>query len=43
MERPILASMDIDAMRHNLTRIRELAPQTQVWSVIKANAYGHGP
>ncbi len=42
MERPILASMDIDAMRHNLTRIRELAPQTKVWSVIKANAYGHG-
>ena len=42
MERPILASMDIEAMRHNLTRIRELAPQTKVWSVIKANAYGHG-
>ena len=42
MERPILASIDTKALRHNLTRVRELAPTAKVWAVIKANAYGHG-
>ncbi|MCE7506915.1 alanine racemase [Polynucleobacter sp. IMCC30063] len=42
MGRPILATMDTHALRHNLTRVRELAPQTWVWSVVKADAYGHG-
>ena len=30
------------ALRHNLSRVRELAPQSKILSVIKANAYGHG-
>ena len=29
-------------MRHNLARVRELMPQSKVWAVVKANAYGHG-
>ena len=41
MNRPILASIHIEAFRHNLNRVRELAPDAQVWSVIKAGAYGH--
>lgn len=30
------------ALRHNLQRIRQLAPGSQVVAVVKANAYGHG-
>jgi alanine racemase len=30
------------ALRHNLRRVRELAPGCRVLAVIKANAYGHG-
>ncbi|QPK15087.1 alanine racemase [Pectobacterium versatile] len=30
------------ALRHNLQRIRQLAPDSQVVAVVKANAYGHG-
>lgn len=30
------------ALRHNLQRIRELAPQCRLVAVVKANAYGHG-
>ncbi|WP_096672841.1 alanine racemase [Polynucleobacter meluiroseus] len=41
MNRPILASIHTAAFRHNLRRIRELAPQSKIWSVIKAKAYGH--
>jgi alanine racemase len=41
INRPILATIHTDAFRHNLGRIRELAPQSKIWSVIKAKAYGH--
>jgi alanine racemase len=41
INRPILASIDTQAFRHNLNRIRELAPESKIWSVIKAKAYGH--
>ncbi|MCW8932725.1 MAG: alanine racemase [Gammaproteobacteria bacterium] len=37
-----LATINLDALRHNLSRVRELAPNSKVLSVIKANAYGHG-
>lgn len=30
------------ALRHNLRRVRQLAPGCRVLAVIKANAYGHG-
>jgi alanine racemase len=36
------ALIDHAALRHNLKKVRELAPQSKVWAVIKANAYGHG-
>lgn len=29
-------------MRHNLSRVREIAPGSRVLAVLKANAYGHG-
>ena len=36
------ARIDLDALRHNLQRVRAFAPQSRVMAVIKANAYGHG-
>ena len=30
------------ALRHNLQRLRELAPASKLVAVVKANAYGHG-
>ncbi|OUR64106.1 alanine racemase [Methylophaga sp. 42_25_T18] len=37
-----VASIDLAALQHNLNHIKQLAPNSQVISVIKANAYGHG-
>ncbi|MGE0098234.1 MAG: alanine racemase [Hydrogenophaga sp.] len=42
MPRPILATVHPEALRHNLQRARQLAPDARVWAVVKANAYGHG-
>ena len=42
MTRPILASLDLQAMKQNLSIVRQAAPDARVWSVVKANAYGHG-
>src|SRR5688500_14110130 len=42
MPRPIQATIHIDALRHNLARMRDCAPDAKVWGVVKANAYGHG-
>jgi alanine racemase len=36
------ALIDHAALRHNLRRVREAAPQSRVWAVLKADAYGHG-
>ncbi|NIP17624.1 MAG: alanine racemase, partial [Xanthomonadales bacterium] len=33
---------DYDALRHNLAVVRRMAPDSQVASVVKADAYGHG-
>ena len=41
IHRPILASINTQAFQHNLSRVRELAPASKIWSVIKARAYGH--
>ena len=30
------------ALRHNLQRLRDLAPASKLVAVVKANAYGHG-
>lgn len=42
MSRPIIATVNQQALRHNLTVVRQAAPASRVWSVVKANAYGHG-
>lgn len=42
MTRPIYASIDVDALKHNLSQARKLAPDSKVMAVLKANAYGHG-
>lgn len=36
------AQIDLEALTHNLGRIRSLAPNSNIMAVIKANAYGHG-
>lgn len=41
MPRPIQAKIHTSALAHNLNVARLCAPTSQVWSVIKANAYGH--
>jgi alanine racemase len=42
MPRPILATVDLNALRHNQARARQAAPDARLWAVVKANAYGHG-
>jgi alanine racemase len=42
MARPLVADIDLDALRHNYTLARELAGSSQALAVIKADAYGHG-
>ncbi len=42
MPRPIEALIHTSALAHNLTRARVSVPDTKVWAVVKANAYGHG-
>lgn len=34
--------LDFSALRHNVCRVREYAPESKLMAVIKANAYGHG-
>src|SRR5512145_2819946 len=36
------AVVDLDAIQHNLDKVREYAPQAKIMAVIKANGYGHG-
>jgi alanine racemase len=42
MPRPILATVHAQALAHNLGVLKRAAPQSKVWAVVKANAYGHG-
>jgi len=42
MPRPLLATVHINALAHNLLVAKRCAPQSKVWAVVKANAYGHG-
>lgn len=42
MPRPIQAFIHSHALTHNLQHIRQVHPDARIWSVIKANAYGHG-
>jgi alanine racemase len=42
MPRPLIATVHIDSMQHNLGRARTCAPLAKIWAVVKANGYGHG-
>lgn len=42
MPRPICAVIHQDALQHNLNIAKQYAPQSKVFAVVKANAYGHG-
>ena len=42
MSRPGKVVIHLAALRHNLSRVRELAPGCRVMAVVKADAYGHG-
>lgn len=39
--RSTIARIDLNALRHNLARVREAAPGRQVFAAVKANGYGH--
>ncbi|HSD00633.1 MAG TPA: alanine racemase, partial [Casimicrobiaceae bacterium] len=42
MSRPIAATLDLDALAHNVERARRYAAGAKLLAVVKANAYGHG-
>lgn len=42
MTRPVSACLDLQALKNNLAVVRRAAPGAKVWSVVKANGYGHG-
>lgn len=42
MTRPSRVVVDKQALRHNLQRVKQLAPHSRVMAIIKADAYGHG-
>lgn len=42
MTRPVFAGLDLLALKNNLAIVRRAAPGAKIWSVVKANAYGHG-
>jgi alanine racemase len=40
--RPTIAEVDLGAIKRNLERVTALVGQSSVWTVIKADGYGHG-
>ena len=42
MTRPARVIIDLDALRHNLSRVRQYAPDSKIMAIVKADAYGHG-
>jgi alanine racemase len=42
MTRGIRMKIDRSAFKHNLRRVRELAPDSRVMAVVKCDGYGHG-
>jgi alanine racemase len=42
VSRSAFATIHLGALKHNLARVRELAPNSKVMAVIKADGYGHG-
>ena len=42
MNRGTVARIDPIALQHNLHTIKQQAPHSRVWAVVKADGYGHG-
>lgn len=42
MSRRPIAQINIDALHHNFHHLQQIAPQSKILAVLKANAYGHG-
>ena len=42
MTRPARARINLQALQHNFSRVRQAAPHSKIMAIIKANAYGHG-
>jgi alanine racemase len=42
MTRGTKALISASALKNNYQRVQELAPNSKIWAVIKADAYGHG-
>lgn len=42
MPRPTYATLDFSALANNHKRVRTRVDNAKIWSVVKANAYGHG-
>jgi alanine racemase len=42
MSRRPVAQINLAAIGHNLQRVQQLAPDSKILAVLKANAYGHG-
>ena len=42
MSRPLVAQVNLSALRANLAKARDCAADAQVLAVVKADAYGHG-
>src|ERR1700752_2738242 len=42
MSRPLVARVNLAALRANLTKARERVADSQLLAVVKADAYGHG-
>lgn len=42
MTQRVEATVDLAAIRHNLRRVRSLAPAARVMAAVKGDAYGHG-
>ena len=40
--RRVWATIDLNGLRKNLAQVRSLCPESGIYPVIKANAYGHG-
>ena len=41
-DRAVWCEVDLDAIRHNVQVLREIAGPAELLAVVKANAYGHG-
>jgi alanine racemase len=42
MTRPARARINLHALQHNFSRVRQAAPHSHIMAIVKANAYGHG-